>query len=94
MAEQINFPGANIHASPPKGYEEMIDWLHCFHNGACCVSAWQFTKEQWEQLSKDRTIFMSVMSGTREDGRPIILPVFVGTEDDCREIVSDTGKVW
>lgn len=93
-----DFKGTNVHASPPKGYEEMIGWLHCFHNGVCCVSAWKPTPEQLEILNAGGSVFVSVMTGSKHDitGKlqPVILPTFVGTEDDVRAVVSDTGGVW
>lgn len=94
MAEAHNFEGANIHAAPPKGLDEMIGWLHVFHNGRCCVSAWKPTPEELTALNNGESIFISVMSGQTDSGRPMIFPTFVGTEENCREVVSDTGKVW
>lgn len=96
MSEAVNFEGANIHAAPPRGYEEMVGWLHCFHNGAACVSAWKLSDEALFQIRNHGvdTVFLSVMSGSQPDGRPIIMPVFVGVEDEVLEVVSDTGKVW
>lgn len=95
MAEQHNFDGANVHAGPPPGYEEMIDWLHCFHNGRACVSAWKPSPEELDVLNSGGSIFVSVMSGSDErTGRPFIFPMYVGTEETCKEVVSDTGKVW
>jgi len=47
-----------------------------------------------EKLNAGESIFISVMTGSTKEGRPIISPVYVGTEDDCLEVVSDTGKVW
>lgn len=94
MAETHNFKGANIHAAPPRGLEEMIGWLHCFHNGVACVSAWKPTSEELDRLNAGESLFISVMSGLREDGEPAIMPLYVGTEDDCAAIVRDTGKDW
>jgi len=88
------FEGCNIHASPPAGYEEMIGHLYCFHNGHACVSAWKPDAKTLEALNRGESIFVSVMSGTRQDGKPAIIPVFVGTEETCKEVVSDTGGVW
>lgn len=93
-----DFEGANIHAAPPRGYEEMIGWLHCFHNGATCVSAWKPTAEDLEKLNAGQSVFISVMSGSRHDVtgkiQPNILPVYVGMEDDVRQVVMDTGATW
>jgi hypothetical protein len=93
-----DFEGANVHAAPPPGYEEMIGWLHCFHNGQACVSAWKPSPEDLEKLNAGQSVFISVMTGTRQgpDGRilPNIYPTFVGMEDETKEVVSDTGRVW
>lgn len=94
MADAHDFDGANIHASPPKGQEEMVGWLHVFHNGAACVSAWRPTAEELAELNAGGSIFISVMSGSLPNGRPIIMPVFVGSETNCEEVVRDTGKTW
>jgi hypothetical protein len=94
MSEAHDFKGANVHASPPPGYEEMVEWLHCFHNGATIVSAWKPTTEELAELNAGGSIFVSVMSGSRKDGRPLIFPMFVGTEENVKEVVSDTGHVW
>jgi hypothetical protein len=93
-----DFEGTNVHASPPPGYEEMIEWLHCFHNGVCCVSAWKPTEDQLAKLNAGESVFVSVMSSQRHDitGKvvPTILPTFVGLEEDVLAVVSDTGGVW
>ena len=94
MASPVDFEGANIHAAPPAGYEEMIGWLHVFHNGATCVSAWKPDAEELARLNAGEPIFISVMSGSQKNGKPVILPCYVGSEDNCREVASDTGKVW
>jgi len=92
------FEGCNVHAAPPPGYEEMIGWLHCFHNGRTCVSAWKPSPEDLEKLNAGQSVFISVMSGSQHDinGKltPRIIPTFVGTEDDVRMIVLDTGATW
>ena len=94
MAFPQNFDGANIHAVAPAGFETMIGDLHVFHNGHSCVSAWKPDAEELARLNSGEPIFISVMSGMLEAGRPAIIPCFVGTEDNCLEVVSDTGKVW
>lgn len=101
MADTHDFPGSTHHFGPPPGFEEMIGWLHFFFNGHCVVSAWKPTPEELERLNAGESIFLSVASGTRlvnVEGEvvriPSVLPVFVGTEDKVKEVVSDTGKVW
>ena len=94
MAETHDFEGSNIHMGPPPGLEEMVGWLHVFSNGACNVSAWRPSPEELARLNAGESLFVSVMSGCDERGRPRVFPMFVGTEDVCLEVVSDTGKVW
>lgn len=92
-----DFEGTNVAATAPAGYEEMISTLHCFHNGVACVSAWKPDAETLAALNNGESIFISVMSGSREvDGKtlPIIIPIFAGTEETCRAVVRDTGKDW
>lgn len=94
MAYAHEFEGANIHAVAPPGFEEMIGHLYVFHNGRSCVSAWKPTPEELEVLNAGGSIYVSVMSGTTDEGRPAIIPMYVGTEENCLQVVSDTGAVW
>lgn len=88
MADTHDFPGSTHHYAPPPGLEEMIGWLHVFKNGRCVVSAWKPTPEELAKLNAGESIFISVMSYEH------VLPVFVGTEDLCKQVVSDCGKTW
>lgn len=92
------FPGCNVNAAPPPGFEEMISPLVGFHNGRTWVTAWLPSPEDLEKLNAGEPIFVSVMSGSRRDVegnfRPNIIPMFVGTEADAREVVRDTGADW
>lgn len=88
------FDGANVHATPPAGLEEMVGSVYGFHNGASWVTAWKPTAEDLAILNAGGSIYATVLTGTLEDGRPIIPPMFVGTEDSVLQVVSDTGKVW
>lgn len=92
------FPGCNVRAAPPPGFEEMIGTLDCFHNGRCCVSAWKPSPEQLAALNAGASVFVSVMSMAKHDIngvlRPNIFPTFVGLEDEVKGVVSDTGNVW
>ena len=88
MAETQYFNGANAHYGPPPGLEEMIGWLHCFKNGNTVVSAWKPSAEELEKLNNGEMIFISIMSGEH------VIPCYVGCEESCKAVVSDTGKVW
>lgn len=103
MAEAIKFEGSTHDFGPPVGLEEMIGRLHIFSNGHCTVSAWKLTPEEIEA----GVVFVSVMSGSQPTYimdeatgeiavamRPIVFPIFVGDEESCKAVVSDTGKVW
>ncbi len=88
MSDTHDFKGSTHHYGPPKGLEEMIGWLHVFKNGKTVVSAWKPTPEELKKLNNGESMFISVMSGET------VLPVFVGTEKECKLVVSDTGKTW
>lgn len=88
------FDGCNIAAAPPPGFEEMIQTLYCFHNGRSCVSAWKPTRDELAELNAGGSIYVSVMSGITEDGKPAILPLFVGTEEITLQVTRDTGRGW
>lgn len=94
MAEMQKFEGATIKALPPSGLDEMIGTAYVFHNGVSCVYAWKPTPEDLERWNAGEFVFVSVMLGTQQDGSPAIAPMYVGHEDDCKAVVSDTGKVW
>lgn len=94
MADPQNFEGANIHAGPPRGLEEMVGWLHVFFNGRGYVSAWKPTAAELADLNAGGSIFVHFLSGSREDGAPLIFPMFVGNEENVKEVVSDSGGVW
>ena len=96
------FEGANVNAVAPAGFEEMIGDIHGFHNGAAWVTAWKPDPEELEEfiqyLRDGGMIYASVMSGSKHDirgqFRPTIIPMFIGTEEICERVVSDTGRTW
>ncbi len=93
MADTHDFEGANCHLGPPPGLEEMVGWLHVFSNGHANVSAWKPTAWELAVLNAGGSLFVSVMSGS-QGGRPVVFPMYVGTEDTTKAVVSDTGRVW
>ncbi|MAQ09606.1 MAG: hypothetical protein CMQ11_07205 [Gammaproteobacteria bacterium] len=94
MADPHDFEGSTHHFGPPPGLEEMVGWLHVFSNGRCNVSAWKPTVEELAKLNAGESIFVSIMSGADHRGKPHVFATYVGTEDEVKAVVSDTGKVW
>lgn len=94
MSDPHNFDGANCHLGPPPGLEEMVGWLHIFSNGHANVSAWKPDAEELARLIAGESVFISVMSGSDDQGRPIVFPMYAGTEEKTRLVVSDTGPTW
>lgn len=94
MSITHDFEGSTHHYGPPPGLEEMVGWLHLFSNGRCNVSAWKPTPEELARLNAGESLFVSVMSGCDATGRPIVFPMFVGTEEETKAVVSDCGAVW
>lgn len=89
MASPVEFDGQITVFGPPPGKEEEIGSLPVFGNGVSVVSCWQFTEAEWEQVkANDYKVFLSIMSGG------VVLPCFVGSEQQIAAVVSDTGKVW
>lgn len=88
MANPHDFKGSNRHYGPPPGLDEMVGHLHVFMNGQVVVSAWKPTPEELAKLNAGESIFVSVMSGSN------VFPIYVGCEETCRTVASDTGKVW
>lgn len=89
MGQGVKFDGANRAYGPPEGVsEEQCRTLHVFTNGACLVSAWEFTDEEIEEIVRTRRAFLSVWSGST------LFPVFVGSETVTRGVVADFGAVW
>ena len=89
MAYPVQFPGANFVFTAPAGRDDIGD-LFTFRqpNGPCNVSCWKLTPEELEEVTRTGCVFLSVMSGR------MFFPVFVGSEQACRSVVVDSGKVW
>lgn len=94
MAYPIPFEGHTHDVGPPPGLEEMVGRLQIFSNGHCNVACWQLEPNELQAIiDSGGKVFVSVMSGSH-DGRPIVFPQYVGSEESCKAVVSDTGKVW
>lgn len=94
MSTCHDFEGVNVRALSPPGLEEMVGSIYVFHNGRSCVSAWKPDAQFLEELNNGGSIYVTMMTGQTEDGRPCIIPHFVGSESDVLDVTSDTGKVW
>ena len=97
MTTPTNFEGSNHHFGPPPGVsEDECGWLYVFSNGRCNVSAWKPSAEMLEALNRGEPIFISQQSGMNPNNpnTPLIFPVFVGSEAECREVVARTGETW
>lgn len=89
MGHGVDFFGSNRKYGPPPGVsEDQCATLHVFSNGACIVSAWEFTDEEILEIVRTRRAFLSVWSGAT------LFPVFVGSENVTRGLVADSGAVW
>lgn len=88
MASPVEWNGANKLLTVPSDREDVTE-LHVFNNGICSVSCWQLSREELVELVQNGgKIFVSVMGGASSP------PIFVGCEDEVREVVCDYGKVW
>ena len=88
MARSIPWHGQNKRLTAPKDVEN-IDQLCVFNNGSISVSCWQLSQEELiELLQNGGKIYLAVAFGPSQP------PVFVGTEDEVRQVVTDYGKVW
>lgn len=97
MTQPHDFEGSTHHFGPPKGFPETeCGWLHVFSNGRCNVSAWKPSAELLATLNAGGSIFISHMTGVNPNAphMPVVFPTFVGSETECLEVVSATGKTW
>ena len=89
MSKPVNWLGSNKTLKAPKGVtEEQIQDLHIFTNGAVCVSCWQLSEEALKEISSTGLIFISIYSGSTQP------PIFIGSENEVREVAIDYGPVW
>lgn len=86
MGHPIEFEGQNFVLRPPDGAEN-ISPLPIFRNGTCCVSCWILSDEEWAEVVNRRRIYLAVFYGQTQP------PVFVGSEQNVRNLIADYG-VW
>lgn len=88
MAHPIKFNGMNYELSKPKGMDDLqCSSLPVFRNEINCVSCWEFTDEEIQEIIKTKRIYVSLWSGFTQP------PILLGTEDAIREAIADNG-VW
>lgn len=81
--------GVSTVLGPPKGMDEtQVSRLPVFSNGVDCVSCWQLSPEELDEVKRTGRVFLLVtgMGGTMP-------PVYVGGEDAVRGLCADNG-VW
>lgn len=96
MSTPTNFEGSTHHFGPPPGVPETeCGWLHVFSNGRCTVSAWKLSPEALAAANRGEPVFVSHQCGVHPfTDKPIVFPTFVGSEEECKSVVSGTGETW
>lgn len=84
MSKPVPFDGQNFVLAPPQGSEN-VSPLPIFRNGTCCVSCWQLTPAEIEEVQRTGRVYLSVFFGWSQP------PVYVGSEQSVRDIVADYG---
>ena len=87
MATPVNFKGTNVRMNPPDGAEN-IQPVMAFRNEQCCITCWELTPGEIDEVNRHGRVWLSVHFG---GGMP---PVFVGGEDAVREISADYGGTF
>lgn len=89
MSSPVLWEGANKLLGPPKTYEEeQVQSMAVFTNGVICVSKWKLSDAAIKELNETGCLFISVISG---ESQP---PIFIGSEQECKALAVDYGKVW
>ena len=87
MAESIPWHGMNKRLTAAK--DDRLRELNVFNNGVLSVSCWQLSPQELVDLvTNGGKIYLAVMYGPSQP------PVFVGSEDEVRQVVIDYGQVW
>lgn len=84
MGHPVEFKGSNGVLGAPRGAEN-VDALPVFRNGVCCVSCWQLSPAEVEEVARTGRVFISVFAGRTQP------PVFAGGEEETRELIADYG---
>ena len=89
MAQPVDFHGANTTLGAPSGNEHNVSARRVFRNGMCCVSCWELSPTELEELvANGGKLYLTVFSGHTQP------PVFIGDEGGTRELIADLGGVW
>lgn len=86
MGHPVDFKGSNKLLGPPRGSDNVYE-MNVFCNGVACVSCWELTPSEKEEIARTGRVFISVFSGYTQP------PVFVGGEEQTRSLIADYG-VW
>jgi hypothetical protein len=87
LSKPITFNGHNCTLAAPKGDEDRVTPLPIFRNGVQCVSAWELSPAELEEIARTGIVWLSVWSGLTQP------PVYVGGKQQVRELTADNG-VW
>ncbi len=88
MANPVKFDGFNIELKAPQGMDNLsCSSLPIYRNGINCVSCWELTEEELQEVLKTKRIFISLWSGKTQP------PIYVGNEENVRQLIADNG-VW
>ncbi len=87
MGQPISFAGSNITMRAPAGAENVQD-MDVFRTRHSCVSCWELSAAELEEINRTGRVFLSVLAGGQQP------PVYVGSESTCREVMIDFGPVW
>lgn len=94
MAQPIKWKGANKELGAAKGTEGFVQPMPVFSNGSVCVSCWELSEDDIRQFTaaiirgEKPRLFVSVYYGPSQP------PIYVGTEENVRNMVADFGSVW
>jgi hypothetical protein len=53
MAIQIGFKEANVILKAPPGMEEQVSTLEVYRDGTYCISKWQFSDQEIDEMKKN-----------------------------------------
>lgn len=87
MGVAVEFPGTNIRLTAPRGRDD-VNTVHAFTNGTMCVTCWQFSQEEADEISRTGRVYLSIMSGKT------MPPAFVGSETATRDLCVDYGGTF
>ncbi len=63
----IDFEQSNkILGRPPTMTVEECSSLHIYNHGGVCISCWELSEEELQEVIKTKKIYISVWSGTRQ----------------------------